>query len=140
MDQWEYILWIKKHFLLNTELSFTKSETKQDCSFSDPGIDIHEMESIVVTKVGTTAKGNEILSEQPTSDAKQVPAKEEEVVAVENDISKVDLSKQEETATGTTVEQRQEDVCSADIHPNGSQSSQDDKNHTHSSGGNRSQT
>ena len=129
------VLWIKKHFPLNTELSFNKSETKQDLSLSDPGIDIHEMESIVVNKVETTAKGNEILSEQPTLDAEQVPAKEEEVVAKENDISKVDLSKQEETTTGTTVEQDQEDVCSADIHPKGSQSSQDD-----SSGGSCSQT
>ena len=102
------------------------SETKQDFSLSDPGIDIHEMESIVVSKVG---------SEQPTLDAKRVPEKEEEVVTKENDISEVGLSKQEETTTDTTVEQHQEDVCSADTHSTGSQSSQDD-----SSGGNCSQT
>ena len=109
-------------------------ETKQDCSLSDPGSDnpAYEMEPIVVNKVGITANDNaEIPSEQ-----QKCPLDNEQGLAEEKEVLKVDLSKQEEPASDIQEEQPQADLCLGDAHPKGSQYLQDEdgKNYSHSRG------
>lgn len=75
-----------------TELFQEKSETKQDLSSSSPGVynPVYEMDSVVIKNFGTAAEDGNFSEEQKKPlDVEQGQEEEEEV-------TKIDLSKQED--------------------------------------------